>query len=75
MVVIGCVAHPERHLAAYGMQRPRVQVYLSEYRPPRQQKVEALLRRAQLAIVSVHPNTDSRQLRREGVPSLGWQRL
>lgn len=33
------------------------------------------MRRAQRAITSVHPQLDARQLRREGVLAIGWQRL
>lgn len=51
------------------------QVYFGEDRSLQQQRVEATLRRAQRAIGTVHPQLDARQLRREGVLAIGWQRL
>lgn len=64
-----------RRMACLAPAGHEVQIYFGEDRSPQQQKVEATLRRAQRALGSMHPFLEARQLRREGVLAIGWQRL
>lgn len=62
-------------MACLALAGHEAQVYFGEDRSPQQQRVGSVLRRAQKAFGSVHPSSDARQLRREGVLAIGWQRL